>query len=90
MASFNKIEFWKELDATDEGFVRRKFAVGGYSLAKQKLVVEWIKVKDDNKRAEREGKKLRAAMLAARWTQVSAIATGFATFVALIALFWPK
>ena len=90
MPSFNRVEFWKELDATDEGFVRRKFAVGGYSPAKRRLVAEWLKVRDDNKRAEREGKELTAVMLSARWTQISAIATSLAAALALIALLWPK
>lgn len=90
MATFNKIEFWKELDATEESFVRHKFAVDGYSFAKQRIVTEWLKRKDELKRADREAMELHLAMRSARWTQIGAIATGCATVVGLIALLWPK
>lgn len=90
MAAFNKTEFWKELDATEEAFVRDKFAVGGYSPAKQKLVAEWLKRKDEEKRKDHEAMTLNVAKRSVWWTQVSAIATSCAAFLVLIAMLWPK
>lgn len=90
MATFNKTEFWKELDATEESFVRHKLAMGGYSLAKQRMATEWLKRKDEQRRTEREAMELRVAMNSARWSQISAIATTLAAGLGLIALFWPK
>lgn len=90
MTTFNKTEFWKELDATEEAFVRDKFAVGSYSPAKQKLVAEWLKRKDEQKRKDHEAITLNVAIRSVWWTQVAAIATSCAAVLGLIAMFWPK
>jgi hypothetical protein len=90
MATLNKAEFWKELDATDEEFVRDKFAVSGYSSTKLKLVAEWLKRKDEQKRKAHEAITLNVAIRSVWWTQVGAIATSCAAIFGLIAIFWPK
>ena len=85
MASFNKTEFWIELDATDEAFVRRKLAMGGYSPTRKKLVAEWLKDRDAQKLADRDATGLRAAIQTARWTQIGVVGTGCGTILLLIA-----
>lgn len=67
MAGINKSELWHELDATDEAFVRRKQAVGGYGATKGKVVAQWLAAKDAERHAA-------AARTTALWTKVGAIA----------------
>ncbi|GAC1610165.1 MAG: hypothetical protein NVS3B3_18200 [Aquirhabdus sp.] len=90
MASINKTELWRELEATDEAFVRQKHATGGYGQAKGKLVGLWIATKDAGRQAELAVAEVRAARTTAFWTNVGAIATATGVFVVLIIALLPK
>jgi len=82
MSAFNKKEFWDELDATDETFVRRKYATGGYGAARQKVVAQWLQVKEEGRRQVREAK-------AFQWRRVEVLAAVVTAAGALVAC-WPK
>lgn len=84
MASINKTELWRELEATNEAFIRQKHATGGYGQAKGRLVGQWIAAKDSERQAERAAAEARAARTTAFWTKVGAIATATGVFVSLI------
>lgn len=86
MTAFNKLEFWRELDATDPAFVRQKYATGGYSPARRKVVCEWLKQREDVERVNREREALRIAHLSAWWTKFGAVGTA-ATVIFGIAMF---
>jgi hypothetical protein len=66
-------EFYRELDATQESYVRRKYAIGGYAGWKSKHARAWIDAKD-TARAENHTSRI------ATWT----MATGAATVVLVI------
>ena len=42
MTRFQKIELWRELNATDESYVREKYALGGYRPCERPVVAEWV------------------------------------------------
>ena len=87
MATFNKAEFWEELNATDEAFVRRKSAIGGYGPAKQMLVREWLAQKDAARQRESALDKKNAADRAALWTQLTAIGAFLGAAAAIAELY---
>jgi hypothetical protein len=87
MAGISKAELWAELDATDEAFVRRKYATGGYGPAKQRLVKEWLAQKDAARISEKAAADSRAAGRSAFWHSVTAYASLLAAFAAVAALF---
>jgi hypothetical protein len=81
MAAFNKAEFWRELDATDEDFILKKYAAGGYSPARHRAVTEWIKLRAERKREDREAVQHRVLVGSAK-AQTYAIVIG-AVFTAV-------
>ncbi len=88
MARVNRAEFWAELDATDEGFVRRKCAIGGYSPPeKQQLAVEWLAQRDAAQLSQRLAADTKAMGRAAFWAPVMGCATLVAALAAVAALF---
>jgi hypothetical protein len=72
-------EFYRELDATDESFVRQKYRDGGYPVSKAKHVKAWIEGKDAEK-AEKHNTSTR------RWTIVSGVCALIAVIIGLIPL----
>jgi hypothetical protein len=87
MSTVKKDELWEELDATDEAFVRRKHAIGGYGSAKQRVVGDWIANKDAKQRAHKARADAQIARHAAYWTKAAAFAAWAAAFAAIAALF---
>ena len=75
-------EFYRELEATDEDYVRKRFLTGGYAGWKSKHAKQWLDSRD-SARADR-----RAAWMT-RWTMVAAVGAVGAVVVAAIAL-WHK
>jgi hypothetical protein len=69
-------ELYRELEATDEGYVRRRFLTGGYAGWKSKHVKQWLDAQD-TARAER-----RATWMT-RWTMVAAVGAVGAVVVAI-------
>ena len=90
MATFNKAEFWQELEATDEEFVKNKLALGGYSASKKKIVVEWLNRKEERRRQAREVMNHEVALKAVRWNMFTTIATFFAVVIAGASLYLAK
>lgn len=86
----NKAELWRELDATNEAFVRQKHATGGYGQAKGRLVGQWIAAKDAEHKAELAATEVRAARTTAFWTKVGAITAGVGGIGSLIIALLPK
>ena len=72
-------EFYRELDATDEQFVRRKYATGGYTAWKAKHVKSWIEAKD-------EARKDRHTSWMTRWTMVTAVGTVALAVITVVGL----
>jgi hypothetical protein len=82
-------EFYRELQATDENYVRRKLASGGYDVWQLPHVLTWLGHRDAEREADRaKAESLRASSLVL-WTKVAAAGTvgsfaiAVATFVAL-------
>lgn len=84
MAGINRTELWRELEATNESFVRQKYVTGGYGPAKGKLVTQWIKMKEAERQAERAVAEAKAAQATAFWTKVGAISATAGIFVIFI------
>ncbi|QNK70563.1 hypothetical protein [Variovorax sp. PAMC26660] len=79
MAAFNKAEFWRELNATDEDFIRKKHASGGYSPAKHREVTAWIKLRDEQKREDREVAQHRVVVSSANTQKYAAMIVAIVT-----------
>lgn len=75
-------EFYRELEATDETYVRKRFRTGGYAGWRSKHVKQWLHGLDTS-RANR-----RAAWMT-RWAMIGAVGTIATVIVTLIAL-WHK
>lgn len=90
MAKFSIDELHRELEATDETYVRRKLSLGGFAPGQRKHVREWL--------TERELKRARAQVadslaISARnvfWTMIAALgglvaaSTGVIVFLAKV------
>ena len=70
-------ELYRELEATDEGYVRQRFLTGGYAGWKSKHVKQWLDARGAA-RAER-----RATWMT-RWTMVAAVGAVGAVVVAIV------
>jgi L-alanine-DL-glutamate epimerase-like enolase superfamily enzyme len=72
-------EFYRELEATDEAYIRKRLLINGYSGWKIKHVKQFLDGKDAA-RAERR------ARWTTRWTMIGAVGAVGAALVAVIAL----
>lgn len=75
-------EFYRELEATNETYVRRRHQTGGYAGWKSKHVKQWLDGRD-TARADR-----RAAWMT-RWTMMGAVGTICTVIMGVLAL-WHK
>ncbi len=75
-------EFYRELEATNEAYVRKRLLTGGYAGWKTKHAKQFLDAKD-TARAEHR------AVWMTRWTMLAAIGTLGAVVVAVAAL-WSK
>jgi hypothetical protein len=75
-------EFYRELEATNETYVRKRLLTGGYAGWKTKHAKQFLDAKD-TARAEHR------AVWMTRWTMLAAIGTLGAVVVAVAAL-WSK
>jgi hypothetical protein len=71
-------DFYRELDATDEAFVQRRYATNGYPGWKAKYARQWLEQRAQQ-RAEARDERV------ARWTKIGAIAAIVAAVVAAAA-----
>ena len=72
-------EFYRELEATDEAYIRKRLLTGGYTGWKAKHTKQFIDA-NDAARAERRAK------WTTRWTMIGAFGAVGAVLVAIIAL----
>lgn len=90
MPQFDIEEFYRELDATQEAYVRKKYVAGAYGEWKAKHVEHWLAQRE----AERAAAKAEAAIEIARstafWTKVAAVGTALAAIIAAVALLYPR
>lgn len=72
-------EFYRELESTDEAYVRKRFLTGGYRGWKSTHVKQFLDA-TDAARTERHAKWMT------RWTMIGAVGTVGTTVIAVIAL----
>lgn len=90
MTAIDKTEFWQELEATDEDFIKRKLALGGYSPLKKKVVIEWLSLQNEKRQKEREALALQVTKQATKWNCFTALASCVTAIVAIATLVWSK
>jgi hypothetical protein len=90
MGAINRTDLWQELNATDESFVRQKYAAGGYSPAKRRLVGIWLAERDAQQDSARRDEQMRAVQNANFWTRFTALATAAGVLATLALAAWPK
>lgn len=77
MVPSNAQELIEELDATQERYVRKKLALGGYEAWKSSVVQHWLNEREANRQAaERRSKAL--------WTKAMVAATALPLLGAVI------
>ena len=86
MALLNPDEFWKELDATGEGEVRKKYAAGAYGAWKHDLVDGWLSKQATDAAQAKEAIHTEVARRSMFWTKVGSIAALAAVIVACLGL----
>lgn len=74
-------EFYRELDATREDFVRHKFATNGYTGWKVKHVKQWLDHRSESTKTKREESMRFWAMVAGITGVIALFVTGFGTFL---------
>ena len=72
-------ELYRELDATDEAYVRNKFATNGYPTTKIKHVKTWIDRKDAEAKARHDA-SVRF------WTMMAGVGTLGTVVIAVISM----
>jgi len=90
MATVNIDDFYKELDATQEAYVRKKLAHGDYGAWKVPHVQNWLADRDAERAAKKEAELIASAKSTAFWTKVIAVATVGAMLIAAYAIWVPK
>ena len=68
-------EFLLELDATDEAYVRKKVALGGYTDMQLTAAKYWLEQRELQRQAEIKSRELSIAQQSAFWTKARGIAT---------------
>lgn len=84
MTNFERTEFWRELNATDESFVREKYATGGYRSCQRLVVAEWIAERDRLYDRRQGDIQLRTSKRLVFWAIVSACGALAAPIVAIL------
>ncbi len=74
-------ELYRELEATNEDYIRKRLLTGGYAGWKAKHVKQFLAARDSARY------ELRATQTA-RWTMIGAIGTFCAAAVAVVAILW--
>ncbi|APY93458.1 TPA: hypothetical protein QDA83_005025 [Burkholderia multivorans] len=90
MARLTIDELYRELEATDEGYIRRKLAIGGYTSAQTKHVQAWLAQRDSERAEQRAARELLASSRTAFWTMVGAFGGVGAALVAIAAIVFAR
>ncbi len=90
MARLTIDELYRELEATEEAYVRRKLAIGGYSTSQVKHVHAWLAQRDAERAEQRAAHDLAASSRTALWTMIGAFGGVGAALIAMAAMFLGK
>jgi hypothetical protein len=90
MSRLNKRALWEELDATNEDFVRQKYALGEYSALKAPVVSQWLAARDRMRLDHQAQEEARFRQTTMRWTKIAAIAGSVAVAATILVAFVPK
>lgn len=90
MARVTIDELYRELDATDEAYVRRKLIMGGYNPTQEKHVQAWLSLRDKERADQRAMLDLAISSRTAFWTMIGAFGGVGAALVAIITIFIAK
>jgi hypothetical protein len=69
MPQTDRAEFLRELDATDERYVRKKLALGGYTGWQTKVAEYWLSERDRERQEQREQHRLAATRKSIFWSR---------------------
>lgn len=84
MRPADRREFLRELDATDEAYVREKFALGGYTGWQVAVVKYWTEKCESRRQEERATHQLVLARQSAFWTKTRVVVAIVGTTVAAL------
>ena len=87
MRKHNIDELYRELEATDERYIRRKLLLNGYLPVQRKLVQEWLDYHEANRVKLQVANNLAVTARSVYWTKVAAIGTVLGTLVTVVAFF---
>lgn len=90
MARLSIDELHRELEATDETYVRRKLMIGGYSPAQAKHVKAWVAQRDADRAEVQAARDLAMSKRTAFWTMVGAWGGIGAVVIGVAAMFVSK
>lgn len=77
-------EFLRELDATDEAYVRKKFALGGYTGWQVRAVNYWLEQRELQREADCSARQLSIAKQSAFWTMTRGIVSVLGVLLTLL------
>lgn len=83
-------EMFRELDATDEAYVRRKILIGGYSPAKVKHVQAWLALRDAKRAEQRTARDSAVSNRTAFWAMIGAFGGVGSVLVAIVMMLATK
>jgi hypothetical protein len=87
MAKFSADELCRELDATDEEYIRRKLMLNGYAPAQRKIVQDWLAQREADRLRAQTAHNLAISSHNAYWTKIAAIGTLIGALFSAIAYF---
>ena len=86
MARLSIAELHLELEATNEGYVRRKLMIGGYSPTQAKHVQAWLARRDADREEQQAVRDLAVSRRTAFWTMMGACGGLGALLVSIVAI----
>lgn len=85
MGKFFIDELLRELEATDEAYVRRKLSLNGYTQVQRRHVLEWLNTKEGDRARAQANASLAISQRSVFWTMIGALGGVIAAFIGLIA-----
>lgn len=86
MAKFFIDELLRELEATDEAYVRRKLSLNGYTQVQRRHVLEWLNTKDVDRARAQANATLAISRRSVFWTMIGALGGLIAAVIGAIAV----
>jgi hypothetical protein len=87
--TYSKADFWAELDSLGEDIVRERLIAKRYGDVgpKHDLAIEWLRIKDQGRLEEREGRRQTRETIAAIAAIVAAVAATIGAISSIMILF---